>query len=349
MNEIIQCGVDFHARQQTICYLKTETGELVTETLKHEPREALRQFYRQFPGPVIVGLEASGYSTWFEELLTELGHEVWLGDATEIRRRARGRQKNDRRDAEHILELLLEHRFPRLHRPTLASRELLRMLRYRQKLVKVRTIVKNSLQALALQAGLSLKAGLFSKAGKEQLLATTMTAVMTVQRQQWWELLVDLDQRIRESEKWLQQEAFQDHRIRLLRSHPGIGLLTALALVHTLEPVSRFATTRKVAAYGGFDPREDSSGERKRFLGISKAGSRLLRHLLVEATLQASKKDPDLKRFYQRLVHRRGKAKARVAVARKLLVRSFIMLRDQINYAEFQQRAVAARLARGVA
>ena len=92
----IYIGVDFHARQQTICYLTTETGELVTAALKHEPKTAVRTFYEQFNGQVIIGLEASGYSPWFERLLEELGHQVWLGDATEIRRRARWRQKNDR-------------------------------------------------------------------------------------------------------------------------------------------------------------------------------------------------------------------------------------------------------------
>src|SRR4029453_13880557 len=84
----IYIGVDFHAQQQTICYLTTETGELVTTELKHEPKTAVRTFYEQFSGLVIVGLEASGYSPWFERLLEELGHQVWVGDATEIRRRA---------------------------------------------------------------------------------------------------------------------------------------------------------------------------------------------------------------------------------------------------------------------
>jgi len=153
--ETIYIGVDFHARQQTICYLKTETGELVTCELKHQDKQAVRAFYAQFRGPVVVGLEASGYSPWFERLLEELGSEVWLGHATEIRRRARWRQKNDRRDAELILDLMLHNEFPRLHRPAVQSREVLRMLRYRQKLIKIRTMSKNSLQAIALQSGLA--------------------------------------------------------------------------------------------------------------------------------------------------------------------------------------------------
>ena len=161
--ETIYIGVDFHARQQTICYLKTETGELVTCELKHQDKEKVRAFYAEFRGPVVVGLEASGYSPWFERLLEELGCEVWLGHATEIRRRARWRQKNDRRDAELILDLMLHNEFPRLHRPAVESREVLRMLRYRQKLIKIRTMSKNSLQALALQAGVARRSHLFTR------------------------------------------------------------------------------------------------------------------------------------------------------------------------------------------
>src|SRR5215216_6619093 len=153
MSHIIYCGVDFHARQQTICCLKTETGELTSHELKHDHKEALRKFYSALGGPVIVGLEASGYTPWFEQLLEELGHQVWLGDASEIRRRARRRQKNDRRDAELILDLLRKGEFPRIHHPSFESREVLRLLRYRHKLVQMRTRAKNSLQALAYSAG----------------------------------------------------------------------------------------------------------------------------------------------------------------------------------------------------
>src|SRR5437762_14257362 len=105
--DTIYIGVDFHARQQTICYLKTETGELVSWELKHQDKEVVRAFYAQFSGQIVVGLEASGYSPWFERMLEELGCEVWLGHATEIRRPARRLQKNDRRDAEPILESML--------------------------------------------------------------------------------------------------------------------------------------------------------------------------------------------------------------------------------------------------
>jgi transposase len=342
----IYIGVDFHARQQTICYLKTETGELVIAELKHQDKEQIRAFYQQFPGRVIIGLEASGYSPWFEAMLEQLGCEVWLGDATEIRRRARWRQKSDRKDAELIWDLMVHHEFPRLHRPALPSREILRMLRYRQKLVKMRTMSKNSLQAIAMQAGLAKGSRLFSTSGRQELQTAEMSAALQWQRDHWLALMQPLNQQLLETMVWFKAQAKGDAVISRLRTHPGIGLLTSLCLLHTLQPVSRFRNQRKVVAYAGFDPMVRSSAERTIYLGISKAGSRMLRYLLVEAVHTAVRYDEDLKRFYQRVAERRGRPKAKVAAARKLLIRAYIMLRDEIDYAEFRRRAVAARLAR---
>jgi transposase len=118
---------------------------------------------------------------------------------------------------------------------------------------------------------------------------------------------------------------------------------------YTLEEVGRFPTTRKVSAFAGFDPMEDQSDERRRMGGISKQGSRWLRFYLVEAGQIAMRKDADLARVYKRVSLRGGHAKAKVAVGRRLLVRAFIMLRDDITYAEFQRRGVAARSSRGTA
>jgi transposase len=341
----VYVAVDFHARQQTISYCDLADGEIHRLELRHQ-RDDVRAFYAGLSGAVIVGLEASGYSAWFEQMLAELGHTYWLGNPAEIRRKAPRRQKNDRRDADHMLDLMLKGDFPRLHTFSNESRLVLRQLRYRHKLVKVRTIAKNSLQAIGINAGLPLKRQLLSEKGIRQLQALPLSPVLAQQREEWLQLIAFVNQRITKVEAALQLIADKDAAVVLLQTHPGIGLLTSLALRYTLMPVSRFRTTRQVTAYAGLDCMEEQSSERRRMGSISKAGSRLLRYLLNEAGQTACRKDPELKRFYQRLLQRRERPKAKVAVARKLLVRSFIMLRDQIDYAEFVRRGVAARVAR---
>jgi len=341
----VYVAVDFHARQQTITYCDTADGEIHRPVLRHQ-HDDVRAFYEQFKGEVIVGLEASGYSAWFEQMLGELGHTIWLGNPAEIRRKAPRRQKNDRRDADLMFDLMIKRDFPRVHNFSPESRTVLRQLRYRHKLVKVRTIAKNSMHAIGINAGLPLKGKLLTEAGLRQLQALQLSPVLAQQRDEWLDLLGLMNRRIAAVEEELQRCAQDDPAITLLRTHPGIGLLTALALRYTLMPVSRFSTTRRVTAYVGLDCIEDQSSEHRRMGSISKAGSRLLRFLLNEAGQTACRRDPELKRFYQRLVQRRDRPKAKVAVARKLLVRSFIMLRDQIDYAEFVRRGVAARAAR---
>jgi transposase len=341
----VYVAVDFHAREQTISYCDTADGVIHRTKLRHQ-HDDVRAFYKQFSGEVIVAFEASGYSAWFEQMLTELGHTIWLGNAAEIRRKAPRRQKNDRRDADLMLDLLLKGDFPRVHGFSEESRSVLRQLRYRHKLVKVRTLAKNSLHAIGINAGLPLQRRLLTQRGIEQLQALPLSPVLTAQRDEWLELVALMNKRIATVEQALQQCAQDDAEVALLQTHPGIGLLTALALRYTLLPVSRFSTTRRVTAYVGLDCVEDQSSERRRLGSISKQGSRLLRFLLNEAGQTAARRDPELQQFYKRLLQRRDKPKAKVAVARKLLVRSFIMLRDQIDYAEFVRRGVAARAAR---
>lgn len=339
----VHCGVDFHTRQQLVMWCDTRDGEIHQRQLDHKSLDDVRSFYSQFRGEVIVGIEASGYSEWLETMLGGLGHQVWVGNATEIHRRARSQQKTDRRDAELLLDLLLKGEFPRISRPPLESLEVLRRLRYRHRLVQPRTGMRNALQALALGSGVVLKAELRTKQGRQKLEGLPLSPAQSRQRADWSELIEQVEERIARVERELAELAAGDERIRRLRTHPGIGLLTSLALVHTLCPVSRFADSRKVTAYVGLEPKEYSSGERRRLGHISKAGSRVLRFLLVEAGNSAVRSDESLRKLYYRVLHRRDQARAKVAVARHVLVHAYIMLRDGIDYAEFRLRGVRMR------
>ena len=346
----VYIGVDFHARQQTISYLTTEEGTIQHLVLLHNDPAAVRAFYAQFAGQrVVVGFESSGYAVWFEELLEELDCEIWIGHATYIRQFAKRRQKNDRRDADLILELLHTGDFPRIHRYSRATREMLQQLRYRQRLVKMRTMVTNILLFMTNSRGLTMRKQLQSKRGQAKLKQLPLPEILGTQRDELLSLLQTLDDKISTIEGWLQQATKEEVAVQRLQTHPGIGLLTSICVRYTLEEASRFATTRKVTAFAGFDPMQDQSDERQRMGSISKQGSRWLRFFLVEAGEVARRKDADLARVYKRVSLRGGHAKAKVAVARRLLVRAFIMLRDEIDYAEFQRRGVAARSSRGSA
>jgi len=344
----VYIGVDFHARQQTISYLTTEDGEIQQLVLRHEQMLEVRAFYEQFVGQqVTVGFEGSGYAAWFEELLEELGYEIWIGHATYIRQFAKRRQKNDRRDADLILELLVSGDFPRIHRYCAATRQMLQQLRYRHRLVKMRTMATNMLLFMATSRGHSFRRQLKSKRGQARFAALPLPQPLAQQRDELLRLLTPLDEKIAAVEQWLKKHSAADAAVQRLQTHPGIGLLTSICLRYTLEDVGRFANPRKVSAYAGFDPMEDRSDERYRMGAISKQGSRWLRFYLVEAGQVAIRKDADLAHVYKRVALRRGHAKAKVAVGRRLLVRAFIMLRDEIDYAEFLRRGVAARSSRG--
>jgi transposase len=196
-------------------------------------------------------------------MMEQMGHQLLVGDAAEIRGLARRRQKNDRRDADLLLDLLSHEEFPALFRYLRESRELPRQLRYRHKLVKLRMMVANTLYALAINAGLSLRAQLLTKGGRQQLAGLQLSVISQQQRDELLSLADELTRRIATVEQWLKEQAKSNERVLRLQTHPGVGLLTSLCLVHTLGELSRFASTRKVAVYVGFDRIEDSSAERK--------------------------------------------------------------------------------------
>jgi len=106
-------GCDYHPSWQQICWMETSTGETGEQKLEHASGEAER-FYRRLPEHVLMGMESAGNCQWFVELLTALGHELWIGDAAKIRASDSRQQKRDRRDAALLLKLLLEGRFPRI-------------------------------------------------------------------------------------------------------------------------------------------------------------------------------------------------------------------------------------------
>ena len=327
-------GCDFHPSYQQLALLDTQTGEVVEKSLTHENKEGVRAFYDGLPGPARVGVEASGQSQWFERLLGELGHEMWIGDAAQIRARENRKQKTDRRDALLLLELLQQGRFPRIWVPSPAERDARQLLLHRHKWVRMRTQVKNQLQALALNQGVRRKSKLWSVAGRVELEALSLAPWTHRRRADLLKLLDDLQPGILDLDRDVAEQAEARPEARRLMTHPGVGPVTALAFVLTMGPVDRFPRGKQVASYLGLIPSEHSSGGKQRLGHISKQGNAFLRGLLVEAAQSAVRYEPRLRREYLRLAQRKGRAIAKVAMARKLAVRLYWMLRDGKEYAQ---------------
>jgi len=326
-------GCDLHTRYQQVAMLDEETGELVERRLEHESGEA-RAFYAALSAPVRVGIEATGHRRWFERMLGELGHQLWIGDAAQIRASMVRKQKTDARDAEHLLDLLLSDRFPRIWRPTLEERDLRQLVWHRQKLVWMRNAVGNQLHALAMGEGVCRKKKLFTKRGRVELESLKLGPWASHRRQELLEILDRLDESLHELDQAVEQQAEQNAKAVLLMTHPGVGPVTSLAFVLTIGPVGRFERSKQVVSYLGLNPREHSSGGRQRLGAISKQGNPMMRSLLVEAGHTAARLDTELRQDYQRLKLRRGSGVAKVAMARKLAVRMYWMLRNQASYAQ---------------
>jgi transposase len=331
-------GCDLHAKQQSIAMVDTETGELIERTLSHEGN-AVREFYAALEGPVVVGIEATGSMQWFLELLDELGIECRVGHPAKIRAAETRKQKHDRRDARLILDLLtMEDRFPAIWMPSTEQRDLRTLLRDRHQWVKIRSRLQHTLQAIALNHALRQGHALWSAAGQSALRALPLPPYTSQRRNELLRLYAQMQKRIQELDKEVEAQARQRPQARRLLTHPGVGPVTALATEVFLGDPSRFTTGNQVASYIGMIPCEHSSGKRQRLGKMTKEGNSLLRYLWTEATMHAVGKDPELKRFYRRKLIQKGMGKARIAAARKLGIRLWIIMRDQIDYDEFCRR-----------
>jgi transposase len=326
-------GCDFHPSWQQIAWLDSETGETGERKLVHVSGEA-KQFYQQLAAPALIGMEATGNSQWFIELVEDLGHELWIGDAAQIRASYVRKQKTDKRDAGHILKLVVEGRFPRLWTPNREQRDLRQLVLHRHKLVEIRSRVKNELQHLSMNKGMQRKHKLWSRQGQQLLRALPLKPWAGCRREDLLGLLGMLDQQIGKLDQAVEQAAEQHAQAKLLMTQPGVGPNTALAYVLTIGDVARFQRGKQVASYLGLIPREESSGGRQKLGAITKQGNRVVRSLLVEAAQIAVRFDPEFRKQYQRRCHQKAKGVAKVAAARKLAVRLYWMLRTQVGYPE---------------
>jgi transposase len=326
-------GCDYHPSWQQISWVDTLTGETEERKLDRASGEA-QKFYRGLTGPALIGMESTGNCQWFVEMATTAGHDVWIGDAAKIRASEVRQQKTDRRDAALILKLLREGRFPRIWTPSGEEKDLRQLLIHRHKLVRIRAQVKNELQHLAMNQGVTRKNKLCSKKGQQVLRELPLKPWASRRREDLFKVKEMLNGQVDSLDQAAEQEARKNEKARLLMTQPGVGPITSLAFVLTMGDVSRFPRGKQVASYLGLIPREYSSGGHERLGSISKQGNGFMRMLLVEAAQVAVRCDPQMRQEYLHRCHKKAKGVAKVAAARKLAIRLYGMLRTNRGYPE---------------
>ena len=335
---MIIIGCDYHPGFQQIACVNTETGELDERRLNH--REEAEQFYRDLEGrgfAIRVGMEASGHGHWFERLLGELHFELWIGDAAAIKTKRVRKQKTDRQDAQLLLTLMMEDRFPRIWVPGPENRDLRQLLWHRHRLVQMRTRIMNQLHVVALNEGVRRKKALWRPAGRKELESLVLAPWASRRRQDLLDLLDQLTPKIQELSRALEEEVEKREVARRLMTHPGVGPLTALAFELVIGSPARFRCGKQIASYVGLVPAEDSSGDRRRLGHISKQGNSLVRFLLVEAAQVTVRTQPQWRSKFFHLAMRRGRKIAKVAMARKLAVHLYWMWRQGWDYEQLQK------------
>jgi transposase len=318
-------GLDLGDRFSRFAVLDAE-GQVVEEGRVATREDALSQHFSGYP-LMRIALETGTHSPWVSRLLEGCGHEVLVANSRKLRLIYENPSKNDRVDALYLARLarvepaLLS---PVLHRGASAQKDLA-LLRSRDALVAAGTLLINHVRGLVKSVGRRLptcSTGSFSRAVCEQIPESLQPGLLPVIEQ-----IGCLSDRIKAVDRQIQALADQSYpQTKLLRQVKGVGPITSLAFVLTLEAPERFGKSRAVASFLGLVPGRKQSGDSDPERRITKQGDRGLRRLLVNAAhyiLGPFGPDSDLRRFGQKIAARGGKIakkKAVIAVARKLAI-----------------------------
>jgi transposase len=332
---MVDVAIDLHKRHSQVGTLD-EWGEVRQFRIEHDGESGeMWKFFKGLEAGSRIAVEATGNWWWVADLAEEHGHEVVLSNPKKTRAIADACLKNDQVDIEQLLHLLRLGYLPRVWIPPAPLRYGKEVLRYRALLVGLRTGLKNHLGAMLTKRKFKGPGkSLWSKPGQAYLEKLALNAEAGEIRDQTLALRKTLDAFIGHWDQALSRRVKDDERVRQLKTAPGVGAQTAFAYRVFVGDVHRFRNSKQVAKYFGLVPRERSSGEHRHLGHITKEGDGLMRALLIEAALRASRKPGPLREFYRRTVRPKGKAKARVAVARKLAVILYQMLvKDEVNAA----------------
>lgn len=327
-------GCDQH-KHYTVVTAKDKEGNLMShERLHHSDRERLTNYFSSLPEGSKVLLEACGFEPWLCDLLQEMNLNVKLAHPLKTKAIAEEKIMTDKISSSVLADLLRANLVCEAYIASPQIRMKRYRMRYRQSLTHLRTVAKNKTHSLIDRLGIQTPeiTDLFGKAGRSYL--ENLKLEPTYQRALTGYLsLIDLlTKMVKELDKESQSEAKNDPRIQLLMTIPGIGITIAHLAMAEIGDINRFRSSAKLASYTGIIPSLHQSGKVSYSGHITKQGNKYLRWAFVEAAQVAIRHDPYLKNVYEKLRHKKGNHIAIVAVAHRLLIYTYQVLKTNTPY-----------------
>ncbi len=346
-------GVDLHKKSITVCVMDQNLKILARKTLYCDQPEPIVEFFRPFR-PFKVVVEATASYLWFVELMEPLAEKVVLANPKKLRVIAESTKKTDRLDAQVLAEFLARDRIPESYMPTARQRQHRTLVRHRQFLRGRITSVRCKIRHILSDYNSDRK-DLFSKCGSAYFKELPLSDADRFVIKQLWSEYEDHQARLLALTKKIKAFAAKAPKREaearaILKTAPGVGVVTAEVVLSELADVSRFKNAKAVCAYAGLVPTvRQTGGKRSKDLHITKEGSGLLRWALVESAWRLVGTSPRWSAYFSGLRKRSGSKRAIVAVARKLLCVLYAMLKTSTPYkilptvAQAAQEAQAAK------
>jgi len=332
-------AMDLGKNKTVVCYYNSQNGKHKYGKLKTTPQQIHDLIVEKLPDRVVF--EISSTAGWVYDMVRALGIDAQVANPNHQGWRWKNvKRKNDRTDALKLAQLSAMNQLPMVHIPNRKVRQKRSLIQYRQRLVKRRTQIKNNIRAILEKEGYSMAKGKcgWSKQSLEQLRRTALPLEEcdfdNLWRGQLWvelEMLEAVTSSLAQVEDKLDSQAKSDSQIQRLQTAAGVGPRLAEAVAAFLDEPSRFASGKQVGSYAGLTPKQYQSGSMDRQGRISGQGNKLLRALLVEVSWLGLRHNSWMRETYQRILRGSPSRKkiAITAVARKLLIRCWAMLRDE--------------------
>ena len=327
-------AIDLAKKNSVACIYQAENGENEYRTVKTTPQTLHDLILETAPDRVVI--EIGPQAGWVFDLVTAMEIEIEVANPShEAWRWRKVKSKTDRKDALKLARLSATNQLPTVYMPAPEVRQWRELIQYRQSVVKRRTAIKNSIRAMLTRANLKMPSG---ASGWTTRSLKALHELAIIDDGQLWRcsLAEDLLQleliqsSISRIERQLAQVAQRDSRVEMLKTIPGVGDRLAETVVAVIDDPHRFRRGREVASYAGLAPTQFQSGAVDRQGRISGHGNRVLRSLLVQVAWLGLRHNPWIREVYER-VHRGSKTRKKtaiIAVARRLLIRCWAMLRD---------------------